>query len=191
MPHLRSRREEKAMFANMGSQRAGVSQSEKEVTSMERKIMVAKGEALMKSREEKEIKEIRKKNIPEFVNNKVISEQELNLLKRRLNNGKIQQEDIFGNDFDKTFLLTPEQTKKGLDFLNNQRRTPRGIERKNNPFGAREEDVLDNFDRFEVNEFFDAGNQFVKFNVPLFRVVAKDGSSFEYHFSSGKVNIIG
>lgn len=140
---------------------------------------------------EQKVKIKPKTKIPDFVKNKVITEQQLNLLKRRLNDDKIKQKDIFGENFDKIFLLTPEQTKKGLDFLENQRRTPTGAERKNNPFGAREEAVLDNFDRFEVNQFFDAGNQFVKSNVPQFTVVAKDGSTFEYHFSRGKVNIIG
>ncbi len=141
---------------------------------------------------DKELKEKeRQKNLPPFVKNEVLTEQQFNLLKRRLDDNKINQQDIFGKSFSKSFKLTPEQTKKGFDFLDNRRRTPRGVERKNNPFGAREEAVLDNFDRFEVTEFFDAGNQFVKFHVPLFTVIAKDGSTFQYHFSGGKVNIVG
>ena len=170
MPHM-SREQEKAMFAkkNQGNPRSSV---------MPQVVGVSK------------VKKPVKSNVPDFVNNKVLTEAQLNLLKRRLNDKKITQNDIFGQQ-GKVFLLTPEQTKKGLDFLNNERRTPKGVERKNNPFGAREEAVLDNFDRFEVGDFFDAGNQFVTFNVPLFRVVAKDGSTFEYHFSGGKVNITG
>ena len=40
--------------------------------------------------EEKKEKEIRK-NIPDFVKNDILTEQQLNLLKRRLNNKKIRQ----------------------------------------------------------------------------------------------------
>lgn len=137
------------------------------------------------------IKKQGNKNIPDFVNEKTFTEQQIKLLQRRLNDKKIKEQDIFGKDFDRTKRITPEQTKKGLDWLDDKRRTPTGKERLNNPFGAREEAVLDNFDRFELTEFFDSGNQFVSFKIPLWTVIAKDGSRFQYHSQGGKVNITG
>lgn len=125
------------------------------------------------------------KNLPAFVNNKELKEKEVLLLKRRLNDGKITPDEIFGENFDKAFRLTDEQEKKGLKWLNNLRRTKTGAERENNPFGAREEYVLDNFDRFELVDFYDNANyyqaQVGRHNYqPLYEVVAKDGSSFQY-----------
>ena len=46
------------------------------------------------------------------------------------------------------YSITPAQTTKGLDWLFNLRFTMRGKERKNNPFGYREQSILDDFDRY-------------------------------------------
>lgn len=92
--------------------------------------------------------------------------------------------------------ITPEQAEKGIAWLRNQWKTPRGIERKNNPFGYREEDVIENFKRFEFVEFYDDANYYMiekglHSYYPIYRCIAKDGSSFEYYVSGGEVNIIG
>lgn len=175
--HIRSDRERKAMFSNMNN-------------SNPRRSSHNPPTELVNPNENRNPKGM-SKNIPDFVNKKVLTEREIKLLQRRLNDKKIVETDIFGRNFDRPKRITQEQTKKGLDWLDDKRRTPTGKERLNNPFGQREEAILDNFDHFELKEFFDSGNQFVSFKIPLWEVVSKDGQSFEYHSQGGKVNITG
>lgn len=116
----------------------------------------------------------------------LITESEILLLKRRLNKGeKIDLDYVWNNEI----ALTPEQNKKGIDFLMNQYITPRGIERKNNPFGYREIEILKNFSHFEFRGFYDAGNYHNSFYIPLYICCSAD-DAFEYYYN-GKVNIIG
>jgi hypothetical protein len=129
--------------------------------------------------------ELKPRNIylPFFVNKDKLSESEILLLKRRLNDKKIKHDEIFKNK--ESFKLTEEQEKKGIGWLRKQWKTPNGVERKNNPFGAREEYVLDNFDHFELVDFYNNVNYLQSQSglnnyVPYYRVVAKDGSYFEY-----------
>lgn len=121
----------------------------------------------------------------DVLNKDRLTNQEILLLCKRANAG----EEIDFND--KEFLITSEQTQKGLDWLNDQRRTPTGKERKNNPFGAREEEVLDNFDYFTFDGLINAGNSFVDFYLPIYTVVGKNHLTFQYYVSGGKINIIG
>jgi len=81
------------------------------------------------------------------------------------------------------YSITPEQTTKGLDWLFNLRFTARGKERKNNPFGYREQSILDDFDRFELVGIYD--DAYYQYNdrhnyKPIYRVIASDGESFDY-----------
>ena len=80
------------------------------------------------------------------------------------------------------YSITPAQTTKGLDWLFNLRFTMRGKERKNNPFGYREQSILDDFDRFELSglyDDYDGYNGFHNFK-PIYKVIASDGGYFEY-----------
>ena len=84
------------------------------------------------------------------------------------------------------YSITPAQTTKGLDWLFNLRFTMRGKERKNNPFGYREQSILDDFDRFELSGLYDDSalqlygyNGFQNFK-PIYKVIASDGGYFEY-----------
>jgi hypothetical protein len=86
--------------------------------------------------------------------------------------------------------LSKAQEEKGITFLLDQWKTGRGVERKNNPFGYREQEVLENFSHFELAGFWNAGNQHVTFYLPLYNCIAKDGSAFQYYYN-GKVNIVG
>lgn len=125
--------------------------------------------------------------VNEIVKRGFITESEINLLKNRVNNGRAnvcELDDLGG------LAITDEQTAKGLKWLMNQWKTPRGVERKNNPFGYREQDILTNFDRFYFSGLYDAGNYRPCF-VPLYVVCAKDGRHFEYYVWSGEVQIIG
>lgn len=127
---------------------------------------------------------------------KTITEKEILAAKKRANG--------YSNAKDKTLLeipegglaITPEQTKKGLDWLMDQWKTPRGIERKNNPFGYREQEVLENFSHFLLTDWYDAMSSYgvqqgYHSYLPVYTVVAKDGSTFEYHMAGGEINITG
>jgi len=116
-----------------------------------------------------------------------ISESEINLLKRRMNNGeKIDLDYIWNNEI----LLTEDQNKKGIDFLKNLWKTPRGIERKNNPFGYREERTLETFTHFEFRGFYDASRYGqIAWYIPIYVCCGNEGS-FEYYYNQS-VQIIG
>jgi len=119
--------------------------------------------------------------INEVVKNGVITEQQINLITRRLNGGeKIDLSEIWDNPIE----LTDEQNKKGFDFLYNQWKTPKGVERKNNPFGYREENILAKFTGFELAGFYDAGNYGNSFFVPLYNCCG-DNNAFQYYYSGG------
>ena len=121
-----------------------------------------------------------------------ITEKEINLIKLRMNNDKVDNFTQEAIDFiwDNSPQLTSDQNKKGIDYLRNLWKSPTGKERVNSPFGYREENVLETFEYFELRGFYDAGNQFRKFYVPLYTCVGTD-SSFEYAFYGGKANILG
>lgn len=125
--------------------------------------------------------------VQEIATNKVATEQQINLICKRLNNGeKIDITEIWDNPAS----LTKEQNKKGFDFLYNQWKTPMGKERLNNPFGYREEAILENFTGFEFAGVYDAGNFNRSFFVPLYNCCGNN-NAFQYYFSSGKINIVG
>jgi|3_EtaG_2_1085321.scaffolds.fasta_scaffold122756_1 hypothetical protein len=112
-----------------------------------------------------------------------LTEREIILLKRRANKG----EEV---ELREEYEITPEQTAKGLAYLLNQWRTPRGVERKHNPFGIREQDALNTFKSFTFDGFYDAGNGFVKWYMPIYTVIGKD-TCFQYTMKDGGVYIIG
>lgn len=121
-----------------------------------------------------------------------IEENELIALKSFLNNPKNKElrQLIFDAMSEKELTLSASQNQKGYDFLMNQWKTPRGIERKNNPFGYREQAILETFRDFTVKNWYDAGNVYMPYYLPLFSCNSKDGGSFEYYYN-GKVNITG
>lgn len=87
--------------------------------------------------------------------------------------------------------ISPEQNKKGYEFLMKQWKTGTGKEAKNNPFGYREQNILENFDRFTYCENYDSSRYGQNpFYLPVYRCYSKNGNSFEYYYN-GKVNIIG
>ncbi len=125
-----------------------------------------------------------------------LSEKEINLLKRRLNNGNLSISDV--NIPDGGFELDPEQIEKGHDWLKDKWKTPTGKPRSNSPFGYREENVLDpaNFREIRLIDFRDLANYHqaklgIRFYVPVYQVRASDGSSFEYNVSAGEVDLTG
>jgi len=125
--------------------------------------------------------------IANIVEKNEISENEIKLICRRLNAGEdIDLSDIWNNPI----KLTQSQNNKGISFLRNLYQTPKGIERKNNPFGYREISTLHNFENFEFAGVYDTGNKNFSFFVPLYNCIGLNGN-FQYYYSSGQINIIG
>lgn len=116
----------------------------------------------------------------------IITEREMLLLKKRANAG--EKEAAFWSD--ETILITPEQTEKGIAWLKDQWKTPKDVERKNNPFGYREEEALETFQHFTFDGFYNAGNAYHDFYLPTYSVVGKD-SGFQYYVAGGVPVIIG
>lgn len=116
----------------------------------------------------------------------IITEKEIALIKKRSN---AEQKDLWDYNLPEV-ECTPEQTEKALKWLKDLYQTPRGIERKNNPFGYREEDViLDPSASLFFDGYYQDGN-YIKFFVPICTVTGA-GASFQYYVSCGKINIIG
>lgn len=88
--------------------------------------------------------------------------------------------------------LSDEQVTKGYQWLNNLWLTPRGIERKNNPFGYREQNALENFETITLKGYYDAGNYHRSYFIPLYDVyTTNDGYGFEYYVNGGQIHITG
>lgn len=135
--------------------------------------------------------EDKKQLIKDIIERGVITEKEINLIKRRLNHNVYKWEDIE----DLTDLkITPEQTEKGLSWLKNKWKTPTGLERKNNPFGYREEKAIETFKEFRLSSFTNRNTYYqaeIGINnwIPVYDVIGKE-SDFQY-ILTGEVEIIG
>jgi hypothetical protein len=120
----------------------------------------------------------------------IIQENEIIAMKSLINKNDDARRILFDELQEGELSLSDEQTAKGYDFLIDQWKTPRGIERKNNPFGYREQNALENFSHFTLSDFYDAGNIHHSYYLPIYNVYTKDGYGFQYYYN-GKVNIIG
>jgi len=123
---------------------------------------------------------------------KKYSEKELNALKNYMNANP-----VIGSALN-NFVANKEGTKldqtqvaKGFKFLYNLGFTPKGVERRNSPFGYREEYIVKNPKTIELKQFHDAGNRNNTFYVPYYEAIGKDGTSMEYFYSGGKLEIWG
>lgn len=111
-----------------------------------------------------------------------ILESEISCIKSRANRGNFEDyEKLFAESYG--VQISPEQTAKGLSFLLNLWKTPRGKERKNNPFGYREQAILDDFKEFQFVDIYNASRGYCPFYLPVYRVIANDGSAFEYYYN--------
>jgi len=125
--------------------------------------------------------------VKEIFKSHSISEQELNLLKRRLNAG----EKVEGLEYmiDDEISLTGEQKAKGMKWILGQYRTPKGKVKESHPFGYREQEALDSmkniyFAGFHNPSFFGKNFQ------PVYTVVGKE-ANFDYQLAGGKLEILG
>lgn len=119
-----------------------------------------------------------------------IEASQLIAMKSFLNKNKENRDIIFEAMQDKSLTLSPEQNKKGYEFLMKQWKTESGKERKNNPFGYREQAILENFSHFELKDWYNCGTyEGHDFYLPLYECIGSNGS-FEYYYN-GEVNITG
>lgn len=93
---------------------------------------------------------------------KLENQNQQNLIFKILNGNneelKSQIKAFFQDSNFEGFELSTEQSLKGFDWLKNLWVTPKGAERKNNPFGYREQNAIENFDRITLKGYYDAGN---------------------------------
>lgn len=126
---------------------------------------------------------------------KLDSQGQQNLIFKILNgsNEELKSEiksTFFASEFD-GLNLSDEQNLKRFNWLKNLWLTPKGVERKNNPFGYREQDALENFSHITLKGFYDAGNYHHTYYIPMYDVYTKDGYGFEHYVSGGEINITG
>lgn len=121
-----------------------------------------------------------------------VSERSIKTVCKRLNGEEESRTEALAavQEMGEEKKLEPEQIEKGRAWLVDQWKTPRGVERKNNPYGYREEGVLDSFETIRLSGFVDAGNINHHWYVPTYRVYGTEGS-FEYYIAGGKPVIIG
>ena len=119
-----------------------------------------------------------------------ILENEINLLKKRINAGESYEflEAIYDNG---GIELFEEQKTKGYKWLLDKWQTPTGKERKNNPFGYREMEALKDFDHIDFFSFYDAGRYGFRNWTPVYNVCTKEGFGFQYTIQNGQPYIIG
>jgi len=119
-----------------------------------------------------------------------LTEREILLIKRRLNHNKMTTKQLWDFVGEDGIKITPAQTKKGLDWLNDQWKTPTGAERKNNPLQYGEQEALRTFKRFELLDFYDAGTGYGDIHnyQPIYSVIG-EGNVFNYYVSGGKMHI--
>ena len=109
----------------------------------------------------------------------VITEREINLCKNRANRGH----DVWGvfdsrNEY--ALKITDEQTAKGLAWLLDKWKTPKGRVRKHNPFDQRQQAILKHFKEFKLIDFRDCSRGFYEWYLPVYRVISEHGRSFDY-----------
>lgn len=122
-------------------------------------------------------------------------QKQVNYLFKMLNNGTEEQKEEIKSffrspDFD-GFELAPEHSETGRKWLVDLWKTPTGAERKNNPFGHREQYALEYFDRCTLKGYYDAGNYHRSYYIPLWDVYATDCYGFEYYVNGGQIHITG
>lgn len=88
------------------------------------------------------------------------------------------------------FTLSKEQNEQGYAWLMSLWKTPAGRERKENPYGYREQEALENFSHCTLVDRWSAGS-YHRYEVPVYDVWTKDGYGFQYYVWGGKINIVG
>lgn len=125
----------------------------------------------------------------ELYNKKELSEKELNLIKLRLNSGKITIQELKRITQGERYELSEAQAQKGLAWLRNKGFKMNGEPRSKSPFGYREEAVVTkplNETKFYLTDFYEENG----FHYPVY-VIKNSGGAFEYYVKGGEIKIIG
>mgnify|MGYP003110836485 CR=1 FL=1 len=120
----------------------------------------------------------------ELITAESINYKDVLLVKRRLNAGtdtEILNEQIYIDLID---------GDDGIKYLRNLHKSPTGKIRKNNPFGNRETEILENFTHFALVGFMNQGNRYHDYYTPIWAVNSADGDTFEYIQEAGTIKII-
>lgn len=121
-----------------------------------------------------------------------LTEQEVNLLMRRINAKKVNIQDLFKASkrlYDgKGYDLSDEQNKKGLDFLKKRTFAKNGDIKDSSELREREASIIsDPNAKITLKDFYsERGNYY----VPLYKV-SGDNTSMEYYYLGGKINVVG
>ena len=124
--------------------------------------------------------------LKEIAESGIITEKQISLLKLRSNKENTNLYDLYDNEIE----CTTQQTKNGLEWLLNKWKTPKGAERKNNPFGYREQNVLKDENAKSYFEGFYNAGKYNTYLTPIYTIVG-NGGSFEYIVEGGEIKIIG
>lgn len=77
--------------------------------------------------------------------------------------------------------ITKEQTTQGINYLRTRYFKLNGEPRSQCPFGYREQGIIKRFRRFEFSGIYEEQNPYGSvFYHPIYRVIDRDGNSFEY-----------
>lgn len=134
----------------------------------------------------------------ELLNKDTLTYREILMIKKRMTGYSKSREQKKENEYEwrDEYLLTPEHTQKGLAWLLSKWKTPTGAIRKNNPFGYREESILETFDHFSFTGFYHNCTSYQESLglhnlMPIWKVYDKEGYSFEYYGGGDKIDIVG
>ncbi len=92
------------------------------------------------------------------------------------------------------FPITPEQTNKGITWLREFLWKKNGSARntkENRVFGDRERRIIQDFKEFRLKGLTNASQNAYVFYLPIYEVIAEDGSSFEYTTNMGRIEVVG
>jgi hypothetical protein len=132
-------------------------------------------------------KDSKKVFLEEIKNKGEITEQELLLIKRRLNDGTYKYSDVKPLFEDGEGLkLTPEQSAKGKAWLLDKWKTPTGKVRENSPFGYREEKILEEEHEMYLKDFYDDARGDYHNYYPYYEI-----GGMEYYVKGGEIQILG
>lgn len=160
--------------------------------SMDERENILMGESQTKERREKR----QKLKNDDWINSEKLNENEVNLIKRRLNDKKLKPSEIERINNGQGYALTQEQHDKAKNWLKSLYLTPKGKEKEDSPMGWREQQITEHMKEIRVKDFYDDANYYqaqagIKNYVPLYEVISEDGDTFEYYYNNGKINIVG
>lgn len=182
---FKSKEQQAAVMMNMGNGGTAGRFSQPSPLNLPKNVAALQGKKLKVIKSPEQI--TTEKNIKQFDKDQ-LTEREVKLLQRRVNDKKIPISKIPRVEDGEGYDLSQDQNEKGRKWLMNKWKSPTGKERANNPFGAREEDILKNFKEIRLKDFYsERGNWY----SPYYEVVSKDGSTFEYAVVGGEPQIMG